>query len=528
MWFVLWGEEKFVFVFFEGSVQEHPRIRKAMQAYDDFLIRVQDIHRFSSLQGHLGWDQEVLMPPKGGESRSEILAWLAGKRHQHLTDPEMGKLLSHLESEGLDVDQSANVREMRRAFDQAIKLPKEFVEAFAKARSEALVAWQEARIASDFSMFKDTLETLVEMTKTKIGYLGVTSTPYDVLLDEYEVGMTVADYDPLFEGLKQRLVPLLQSITDAQKHQTAPMLPDSLRFSIPAQEKFCEGISSRMGFDFEGGRMDASTHPFSAGLWPGDTRFTTRFDDKDPFSCLYAVMHETGHALYEQGLGRAHRFTPRGAAVSLGVHESQSRFWENQIGRTAAFWDVALPLFYAEFPDAPKWDSQTMNRIANKVEKGFIRVEADEVTYNLHVMLRYEIEKKLFNGDLSVEDLPNAWNTMFKEWFGVDVPEDRLGCLQDIHWSMGAFGYFPTYTLGNLYAAQLLEAMRDDLGDIDKMISSGDWSPMLDWLRPRIHERGSQVTPSELIEDATGKAPTPEPFLNYIEEKYRALYQLSE
>ena len=340
--------------------------------------------------------------------------------------------------------------------------------------------------------------------------------------------MTVADYDPLFKGLKERLVPLLQSITNAQQHQTPPQLPDRLRFSIPAQERFCEAISSRMGFDFEGGRMDSSTHPFSAGLWPGDTRFTTRFDDKDPFSCLYAVMHETGHALYEQGLDRAHRFTPRGAAVSLGVHESQSRFWENQIGRTAAFWDVALPLFYEEFPEAPQWDSQTMNRIANKVEKGFVRVEADEVTYNLHVMLRYEIEKKLFNGDLAVEDLTNAWNSMFSEWFGVEVPEDRLGCLQDIHWSMGAFGYFPTYTLGNLYAAQLLEAMRHDLGDIDAVISSGDWSPMLDWLRPRIHQRGSQVTPSKLIEDATGKAPTPEPFLDYLEQKYRALYQLDE
>ena len=499
-----------------------------MQAYDDFLLRVQDIHRFSSLQGHLGWDQEVLMPPKGGESRGEILAWLAGKRHEHLTEPEMGSLLLRLESEELDVDQSANVREMRRAYDQAVKLPKEFVEAFAKARSASLVAWQEARAASDFSMFKETLETLIEMTRTKIAYLGVTSTPYDVLLDEYEVGMTVADYDPLFKGLKERLVPLLQSITNAQQHQTPPQLPDRLRFSIPAQERFCEAISSRMGFDFEGGRMDSSTHPFSAGLWPGDTRFTTRFDDKDPFSCLYAVMHETGHALYEQGLDRAHRFTPRGAAVSLGVHESQSRFWENQIGRTAAFWDVALPLFYEEFPEAPQWDSQTMNRIANKVEKGFVRVEADEVTYNLHVMLRYEIEKKLFNGDLAVEDLPNAWNSMFSEWFGVEVPEDRLGCLQDIHWSMGAFGYFPTYTLGNLYAAQLLEAMRHDLGDIDAVISSGDWSPMLDWLRPRIHQRGSQVTPSKLIEDATGKAPTPEPFLDYLEQKYRALYQLDE
>ncbi|MAJ02256.1 MAG: carboxypeptidase [Euryarchaeota archaeon] len=528
MWFVPKGKGKFSFVKIEGSVQEYQGIGKRMQAYDDFLSRVQDIHRYSSLQGHLGWDQEVLMPSGGGESRGEILAWLAGKRHEHLTAPEMGVLLTELESQELDADQGANVREMRRAYDQAVKLPKEFVESFAKVRSEALVAWQEARAASDFSMFKDTLESLISMTRTKINYLGISSTPYDVLLDEYEVGMTVADYDPLFAGLKERLVPLLQSITEAQKNMEEPILPETLRFPTSAQERFCEEISIRMGFDFSAGRMDASTHPFSAGLWPGDTRFTTRFDEQDPFSCLYAVMHETGHALYEQGLEHSHRYTPRGAAVSLGVHESQSRFWENQVGRTAAFWDVALPLFYNEFPDAPEWDSNTMNQIANRVEKGFIRVEADEVTYNLHVMIRYEIEKQLFNGELTVEELPNAWNTMFSEWFGIEVPEDRLGCLQDIHWSMGAFGYFPTYTLGNLYAAQLLDAMKDALGDIDSIISSGDWSPMLDWLRPRIHERGSQVTPSQLIEDATGKAPTPEPFLDYVEKKYRTLYGLND
>jgi carboxypeptidase Taq len=281
-----------------------------------------------------------------------------------------------------------------------------------------------------------------------------------------------------------------------------------------------------MGFDFDAGRMDASTHPFSAGLWPGDTRFTTRFDELDPFSCLYAVMHETGHALYEQGLSNEHSMTPRGGAVSLGVHESQSRFWENQVGRTPAFWKAVLPVFNEHFPDAPKWDAVTLNRIANTVSTGFIRVEADEVTYNLHVMLRYEIEKKIFNENLPIEQLPATWNSMFEEWFGIQVPEDRVGCLQDIHWSMGAFGYFPTYTLGNLYAAQLLETMADDLGNIDEVISSGDWSSMLQWLRPRIHEQGSKHTPAELIEQATGSPPSPEPFLRYVEEKYGSLYGL--
>lgn len=511
----------------KGSVQEEPLLNISMDLYVEFLNRVKDIHRLSALQGHLGWDQEVLMPAKGAASRGEMMAWLAGQQHQRLVDPRMGELLQDLASIELDEDQIANVREMSRSHQQAACLPQSFVESFAQARSEALVAWQQAREQSDFLAFKPALEHLISLTRQKIDYLGVETTPYDVLLDEYEVGMKVADYDPLFAGLKARLVPLLQSITAAQSEQEEPILPPEMRFPIESQKAFCHDVSAAMGFDFEAGRMDASTHPFSAGLWPGDTRFTTRFDEKDPFSCLYAVMHETGHALYEQGLDQHHRYTPRGAAVSLGVHESQSRFWENQIGRTPSFWKVALPWFKRAFPEAPDWDEHTLNRIANRVEKGFIRVEADEVTYNLHVMIRYEIEKELFNGDLSVEDLPAAWNAMFKEWFGLDVPEDRMGCLQDIHWSMGAFGYFPTYTLGNLYAAQLLEAMGEEFGNIDDMIATGDWSPMLDWLRPKIHQRGSQVSPAELITDATGTPPSPEPFLRYVERKYGQLYNLS-
>ena len=498
-----------------------------MGDYEEFLDHVNDIHRLGALQGHLGWDQEVLMPAKGGKARGEMMAWLAGQRHQRLTSDRMGELLQALEKQALDADQLANVREMRRSYDQAVLLPQSFVESFAEARSTALVAWQSARSAANFEQFQPALDSLIEMTKQKIEYLGVNSTPYDVLLDEYEVGMTVADYDPLFAGLKERLVPLLDDIVRAQNATEPTAGLDGASFPVEAQKVFCQRVSEAMGFDFEAGRMDASTHPFSAGLWPGDTRFTTRFDEADPFSCLYAVMHETGHALYEQGLDHDHRFTPRGNAVSLGVHESQSRFWENQIGRTVAFWNVTLPWFREVFPDAPAFDEQTLNLVANRVEKGFIRVEADEVTYNLHVMLRYEIEKKIFNEGLAVADIPAEWNAMFASWFGVEVPSDDVGCLQDIHWSMGAFGYFPTYTLGNLYAAQLLEAMQKDLGDIDKLVASGDWEPMLSWLRPRIHERGSVVSPTKLIEDATGSPPSPEPFLKYVEEKYRSLYNLA-
>lgn len=498
-----------------------------MASYDLFIERVKDIHKIGAIQGHLGWDQETIMPAKGSEARSEIMSWLAKEQHGRITDIELANLIAQLESdETLNPDQRANVREVRRRYDKAVKLPSEFVAEFALARSKALVAWQEARAESDFTKFKPHLAKLITMTNQKIDYYGVEDTRYDVLLDEYEFGMKVSDYDPLFAGLKSKLVPLLQQIMAAKKITPDPTLPSEMTFPVDAQTEFCKLVSAATGFDFEAGRMDASTHPFSAGLWPGDTRFTTRFDEKDPFSCLYAVMHETGHALYEQGLDANHSFTPRGDAVSLGVHESQSRFWENQVGRTPAFWKVVLPWFKEYFPDSPDWTPDELNKIANCVEPGFIRVEADEVTYNLHIMLRYELEKKIFNDGLSVDDIPNTWNEMFAEWFGIEVPEDRLGCLQDIHWSMAAFGYFPTYTLGNLYAAQLLDAMGEELGDIDTIVESGEWQPMLDWLRANIHQQGSKLSPSELIQSATGKPPTPTPFINYVERKYGELYNL--
>ncbi len=491
---------------------------------EEFMTKVTDLYRFEAIQGHLGWDQETIMPPKGAKARGEILAWLAAQRHSRLIDQSMGSIISELENSEHDDYFAANLKEMRRKYDEAVKLPTEFVSEFTKARSEALIAWQKARSESDFSQFAPHLQKLIDLTHKKIGYLGCEHTPYDVLLDEYEVGMTVEDYDPLFSGLKSRLVPLLAKIMDSDVE--IPRLPDEMTFPADGQEKFCSKVSKAMGFDFEAGRMDRSTHPFCAGLWPDDTRFTTRFDEKDPFSCLYAVMHESGHGVYEQGLPRQYSFSPVGTAVSLGVHESQSRFWENQIGRTAAFWNVAMPWFKEEFPDCPDWSSETLDLVANEVKPDFIRVEADEITYNLHIMIRYEIEKMIFNGGLKVEDIPSTWNQMMKEWFGIEVPNDSLGCLQDIHWSMGAFGYFPTYTLGNLYAAQLLQTMSKELGDIDEIIKSGEWSGMLDWLRDKIHQKGSVMTPAELIESATGSPPSPEPFLNYVEEKYSKLYNL--
>ena len=497
-----------------------------MSKEEMFISKVKDIYRLNGIRGHLGWDQETIMPKKGASSRADILSWLAGEVHKKMVDPELSELISDLEDSEVSLDIKANLREMKREVDKAVLLPESFVQEFAKARSEALLSWQEARKESNFSKFQPALENLVEMTRKKIEMLPKKATPYDTLLDEYEVGMTVLDYDELFEGLRSRLVPLLAKIMEAKEKMEIPSVPKDMTFPVDAQTRFCEKVSIAMGFDFSAGRMDASTHPFSAGLWMGDTRFTTRFDEKDPFSCLYAVMHETGHALYEQGLSEKHNLTPRGSAISLGVHESQSRFWENQIGRTSEFWDVALPWFKEEFPESPNWTSEELNLIANQVDTTFIRVEADEVTYNLHIMLRYEIEKMIFNEGLEVSEIPKVWNELFNQWFGITPQSDSDGCLQDIHWSMSAFGYFPTYTLGNLYASQLMNSIEKELGSVPEMTKSGDWSAMLEWLKEKIHEKGSLLTPSELIEAATGKPPSSEDFLDYLEAKYGALYSL--
>ena len=281
-----------------------------------FMKKVNDLYRFSALLGHLGWDQKTCMPVKGAEARGEMMAWLAAEGHSRLCDPEFGNLLSELEANDMDNDLASNVKEMRRQYNQAVKLPSDFVSQFTRASSDALIAWEQARAKSDFSLFSSHLKTLISLTRQKIEYLGVQDTPYDVLLDDYEMGMTVADYDPLFVGLKSRLVPLLQEITNSEVK--LPKLPKEMPFSADEQEEFCLRVSRNMGFDFEAGRMDQSTHPFCAGIWPGDTRFTTRFDEKDPFSCLYAVMHESGHGLYEQGLPKNTHFLLEGNQLLLG------------------------------------------------------------------------------------------------------------------------------------------------------------------------------------------------------------------
>ena len=496
-----------------------------MEAYEELLARLKDIDLISQIGGLISWDQEVLMPPKAAVLRAEQLAWISKTGHEKLTDQRIGVLISQLESEnGLDDVEMANVRLARESYDRATKLPTEFVEEMAKHRSRAQISWTEARASDDFSIFRDDLAKAVELARAKADYLGYDALRYDALLDLYETGLTVERVDPLFAGLRENVAPLIRDVMDRGRRPDISWIENN-SWPQEAQEKLSHSVAEAIGFDFGAGRRDASTHPFCGGPNPDDVRWTTRYNESDPFGSLYGSMHETGHGTYEQGRRRDLDFQPAGQANGLGVHESQSRLWENQVGRSREFCEWALPLWKECFPENMEGVGvEELWQAVNLVEPSLIRVEADEATYNLHIMIRYEIEKMLIGGDLEVDDLPDAWDEMYEEFLGIRAPNRALGVLQDIHWSMGAFGYFPTYTLGNLYAAQLLEAARDDLPDHDSQIKRGDFQPLLDWMRSKVHNRGSILMPAELIEEATGDSPSPDAFVRYLGSKIERLY----
>jgi carboxypeptidase Taq len=493
-------------------------------AYDALMERVREIETIGQIQGLLGWDQEVMMPPKAAPLRAEQLAWLSKASHSMMTDPGMGKALQAAEAEGAGDEVAAgNLRLLRDAHDKATKKPADFVDRFARHKSKAIRTWTEAREKDDFSIYRDDLATMIDLARELAGYLGYEDNPYDALLDIYESGLTVAQVDPLFAGLREALVPMIAAVAECDEPDMSWV--ESNHWPEAAQAALSHAISEAIGFDFDAGRRDKSTHPFCGGANPDDVRWTTRYDEAEPFGSLYGSLHETGHGLYEQGRPRNLDFQPAGHADGLGVHESQSRLWENQVGRSLTFSEWAMPHWTEHFPDNMEGvTGEMLWRAVNKVEPSFIRVEADEATYNLHIMIRYEIEKQLINGELEVDDLPDAWDAMYERFLGIRAPNRTLGVLQDIHWSFGAFGYFPTYTLGNLYSAQLLAAARADLGDVESQWAEGDFSPLLGWMREKIHARGSILSPAELIEEATGQAPTPKPFFDYLAAKIERLY----
>ena len=497
-------------------------------AYDALCAASRKIFVLSSAAAVLSWDQETGMPAGGGDLRAEQLAELAALAHARATDPRVGDWLLACEGDPAllaDGDAAANVRGLRRDYDRATKLPARLVEELAATESRAQREWAQARAASDFARFRPWLERMVSLQRQKADCLRrAGQTRWDALADLYEPGMNEAQLRALFAPLRQRLVALRRRL-EAEGRR-----PDDafarLQFEEPRQEALVRAVLAAMGFDFARGRLDRSAHPFCTGTL-GDVRLTTRFHKDNVLDALGSTMHEGGHGLYEQGLEPAHLGTPLAEAVSLGVHESQSRLWENHVGKSRAFWQWAGPQAVQHLgAAAAPFGADALFGAVNVVEPSLIRVEADEATYDLHVMVRFLVETALLHEELPLDALPAEWRRLYADYLGVQVPDDRRGCLQDVHWSCGLFGYFPTYTLGNLYAAQFAAAARAALGDLDAMLARGEFAPLRQWLREHVHRHGRRFLPGELCERATGRPLSSAPFLDYLEQKLAVVYGL--
>ena len=471
----------------------------------------------------LGWDEQVNLPADSADQRAEQRSVLAENQHAAVCDPQIGELLTRLEknSGGLSADENVVVRWARRDYDRATKLPTEFIRERAAQGSRGYHAWAEARAAADFPRYAPVLEKNLELARREAAYLNFGDRAYDYLIDRHDPGMTASTVDRLFGELRIELVPLVRAITKSLVKGRS----DRLRgFPVPHQEAFLRDVTTRLGFDYRRGRLDVSLHPFCSGTG-ADIRMTTRFDVDNPLDSLFSSIHETGHGLYEQGLPREQHHTALGQAVGMGVHESQSRLWENQVARSRGFWKFFEPRFRAQFPEQLKpISSDELYLAVNAVEPTLIRVDADEVTYNLHIILRFEIEKRLFDGSLAVRDLPAAWNDASEALLGLRPQNDREGALQDVHWSDGAFGYFPSYCIGNMMAAQLWYHALTLRPTLEDDFAAGDFSWLLQWLRTEVHRQGKRFETGALVEKITGQALSPRYLIRYLKDRYGKLY----
>lgn len=489
----------------------------------ELLRRLKRADLLGSVLSLLQWDEQVNLPPDSGDRRAEQLALLAELHHRAVTEPAIAGLLQQLEAEGerLPADDAVVLRHVRRDYDRATRVPAEFVAEKAMLDSEAFHAWREARATGDFPRFRPFLERQLAAAKQEAAYVGWAGREYDYCIDRHDPGMTAAQIEPLFAQLRDELVPLVRRIL------AAPVRParDCVRgLPIAGQEAFGREVTTALGFNYARGRIDIAVHPFCSGDG-ADTRLTTRYSEDDPLDSLFSSIHEAGHGLYEQGLPLEHLGTPLGQAVGMAIHESQSRLWENQVGRSRAFWAFFEPRLRATF--APRLDQVSSDELylaINAVALNPIRVKSDEVTYNLHILLRFELERRMFAGVLAVADLPGAWNELSRELLGLDPENDAQGVLQDVHWSGGAFGYFPSYCLGNMIAAQLWAAARRELPALEDDFRRGDFGRLLAWLRQKIHVQGRRFDTRELVRRVTGEELSPVHLLRYLTERYLPLY----
>lgn len=490
-----------------------------MTAYDDLMAFQRETEALAQISGRLGWDQETIMPKGAAAQRSEESAAIHSVLHARRSDPRVAEWLAAAEAGDLNAVQKAQLYHIRRSYERASRVPERLASALARLTSMAIGTWAEARAAGDMAGFVPTLAEIVDLKREEGQALAQGGDAYDALLDDYEPGATAASLSRMFGEMRPRLVALRGAALEA-----APAPTLSGEFDEALQMELATELAQVFGYDLNRGRIDKSVHPFSSGSG-NDVRITTRMRADAPLENVYSVIHETGHAIYEQNISQDYLLTPLGQGVSLGVHESQSRICENQLGRSEAFCSWLQGRIEARF-GATGLSPRDFYRAVNAVHRGFIRTEADELQYNLHVMLRFDLERAMIAGDLQVADLEAAWNERFEADFGYAVPGPAKGCLQDVHWSVGLFGYFPTYSVGNLYAGCLFEAMQAARPALQEELAAGDLSGATAWLRENVQTHGGLYQPRELIAKATGAEPSAAPLLTYLERKFRDLYAL--
>ena len=491
-----------------------------MSAYAEMMAFQRETEALNEVAGRLGWDQETVMPRGAATQRAEEMAALEGVLHARRTDRRLGHWIAACEGEALGEAEAANLRLLRRMHERASKVPPDLAAEIARVTSIAQGTWAGARADEDWDAFAPVLEEVLGLRRAEAQAIAGDADPYDTMLDDYEPGATAASLDRMFGALRPRLTALRAACLE--REAPAPVSGD---FPEAAQLLLSSELAVAFGYDMARGRIDRAVHPFSSGSGL-DVRITTRTSAADPFNCLYSTIHEVGHAAYEQGVDEAHLLTPVGRGVSMGVHESQSRIYENQLGRSRAFTGHLYERMRGLFGEVGVDGPDAFYRAVNRLAPGFIRTEADEVQYNLHVLLRFDLERALVAGDLAVADLPAAWNARFRDDFGLEVDRPSNGCLQDVHWSVGLFGYFPTYTLGNVYAGCLHAALRRDVPGLDAALAAGDASPATAWLRERVQRHGGLRPPRDTIRHATGADVTEGPLLDYLEAKFGAIYGL--
>ena len=496
-------------------------------AYNRLCAYVRQTALLESTAEILGWDERTMLPPSGGDYRAEQVAHLSGLIHERQTDPVVGQWLDELADSPLahdpHSDSGVTIHQLKREFEKKVKLPRTLVKELARISVLGQQAWAKSRKDNDFPSFEPLLRRIIELKQQQAEALGYSECPYDALLDDFESDELTSNVARVLEDLRRDLVPLVQAIITSGRAPNREVL--KRRYPVGAQEAFGKTVASRIGFDFDRGRLDVTDHPFCSSMGPDDCRITTRYNEHFFPTAFFGIMHEAGHGIYDQGLRRDQFGLPPGTYVSLGIHESQSRMWENLVGRSRAFWMHHYPEAQRAFPEA-------LNDVAfdefyfavNDVRPSLIRVEADEATYNLHIIVRFELEQALINGSLSVADLPGAWNEKYQEYFDLLPPDDADGVLQDIHWGATLIGYFPTYSLGNLYAAQLFQAADSELGGVDGQFARGEFTPLRDWLRENIHRHGQCYTAAQLAANVTGRPLDHIPLINQLRTKLEPLF----